>query len=616
MPLLGRDLGLAVCEAKRPAQMDINETNKIDKITRNTGPADFAGVRTPKAAKSDKMTDTTATRTRAAIIPPHPSPRRRAWLPSVWTVVAALVIAVILLPIATVLSRVFVPSEGVWPHLVATVLPTYLANSLMLVAGVTLLAIVIGVTTGWLVAAYEFPGRRVLEWALMLPLAMPGYVIAYVYFDRLSYWGPVQSGLREIFGWGRGDYWFPQIASLPGAMVLLALVLYPYVYLLARAAFLAQSQHLMEAARSLGHSRASSLMRVALPMAWPAIAAGAAFVAMETLADYGAVLHLGVQTLTTGIFRTWFARGAPVAAAQLSALLVCFVAAAFMIERIIRGSRRFAGDSGGRSATLSRVPLGPRGAVLAVVLCTLPVLLGFLFPAAELVRLAIIAGDPLWGPRFFVFATNSLKMAAGAAVLLVTISVFLGYARRLQGGPVIGAAMQAASLGYAMPGAVIAVGVLIPLAAFDNTLDAFMRARFGLSTGLLLTGTIAALMFAYVVRYLAVALKTMEAAFARIPRSMDEAARNLGAGPAGLLARVHVPLLRRGMLTAAIFVFADVMKELPATLIVRPFNFDTLAIRTFRLASDGRLEEAATSALMIVLVGILPVILLSKALNR
>lgn len=559
------------------------------------------------------MTETLASRH-----PPGPGRRAelRRRLPSAWTLLAVAVVAVIMLPIVTVLSRVFVSSEGVWPHLVATVLPIYLANTLSLVVGVTALATVIGVTTGWLVAAYDFPGRRVFEWALMLPLAMPAYVIAYVYFDRLSYWGPVQTGLRQLFGWGRGDYWFPQIASLPGAMLLLALVLYPYVYLLSRAAFLGQSQHLMEAARALGHSRAAAFRRVALPMAWPAIAAGAAFVAMETLADYAAVLHLGVQTLTTGIFRTWFARGAPVAAAQLSALLVCLVMVAFLVERLVRGSRQFAGDAGGRSATLVRVRLGPGRGALALLACALPVTLGFLLPAAELLRLAIIAGDPLWGPRFFVFAANSLKMAAGASVLLVAIAVFLGYARRLQGGPMIGAAMQAASLGYAMPGAVIAVGVLIPLAAFDNALDAFLRAWFGVSTGLLLTGTVAALMFAYVVRYLAVALKSVEAAFARIPRSMDDAARNLGAGPAGLLVRVHVPLLRRGMLTAAIFVFADVMKELPATLIVRPFNFDTLATRTFRLATDGRLEEAATAALMIVAVGILPVILLSRALNR
>jgi iron(III) transport system permease protein len=535
---------------------------------------------------------------------------------TVWTVLAVLVAGVILLPIVTVLSRVFLPSDGVWPHLMDTVLPTYLRNSALMLIGVPSLAIVIGVVTGWLVAAFEFPGRRVFEWALMLPMAMPSYVIAYVYFDRLSSWGPIQSGLRDWFGWQIGEYWFPQVASVPGAIVLLSLVLYPYVYLLSRAAFIGQSQHLMDTARALGHTRTQAFIRVALPMAWPAVAAGAAFVAMETLAEYGAVVHLGVQTLTTGIFRTWFARGAPVAAAQLSALLLCLVAALFYVEHLIRGRRRFAGDSGGRAASLKRVRLGAGPAALAALACALPVLLGFVFPAWELVRLALIAGDPMWGPRFFRFVSNSLTMAGGAAVLLVSLSLFLAYARRLNGGPVVNLAIQAASLGYAIPGAVIAVGILIPMAAFDNTLDAAMRATFGMSTGLLLTGTIAALMFAYIVRYLAVALKTTEAAFTRIPRSMDDAARNLGVGTAGLLARVHIPLLRRGMLTAAIFVFADVMKELPATLIVRPFNFDTLAIRVYRLASDGRLEEASTSALMIVAVGILPVIILSRAMNR
>ena len=537
--------------------------------------------------------------------------------PSLWSIAALLVTAIIVLPVATVVSQVFVPSEGVWPHMRATVLPGYLINSALLVSGVVTLTLVIGVTTGWLIAAHDFVGRRVLEWALMLPLAMPGYVIAYVYFDRLSYWGPVQTWLRATFGFqSRTEYWFPNIASLSGAVVLLSLVLYPYVYLLARAAFAGQSRQQIEAARALGQSRLQAFRRVMLPLAWPGIAAGAAFVAMETLAEYGAVLHLGVQTLTTGIFRTWFARGAPVAAAQLAALLLLIVATLFVLERSVRGKRRFANDSGGRQATLARYPLRGMAGIGAALACALPVILGFVLPAAELARLALLAGDPLWGPRFFVFATNSLKMAGGAAVLLVMLAVFLAYAQRLQGGAVVGLAVQAASMGYALPGAVIAVGILIPLAAFDNALDALMRQYFGVSTGLLLTGTIWALMFAYIVRYLAVALKTTEASFARIPRSMDEAARNLGAGPRGVLLRVHVPLLRRGLLTAAILVFADVMKELPATLIVRPFNFDTLAIRTFRLASDGRLEEASTSALLIVLVGILPVIILSNAMNK
>ena len=544
---------------------------------------------------------------------PRAVPPRRL---SVWTGVALLIVAIILLPILAVLSRVLVPTDGVWDDLAQTVLPLYLRNSLTMLAGVLSIATIIGVTTGWLVAAYDFPGRRVFEWALMLPLAMPAYVIAYVYFDRLSFWGPVQTWLRATFGWGRGDYWFPQMASLQGAIVLMSLVLYPYVYLLSRAAFLGQSQDLMDSARALGHSPARAFRTVALPMAWPAIAAGAAFVAMETLAEYGAMVHLGVQTLTTGIFRTWFGRGSPDAAAQLAALLVCFVATAFLAERLIRGGRRFDSNRGGRSRSLARRRLGRGQALLAVVICLVPTLFGFLLPAAELLRLSIIAGDPFWGPRFFAFIRNSLAMAGASALILLCIAIFLGYARRRQGGPAIGAAMQAASMGYAMPGAVIAIGMLISLGTFDNTVDAFMRARFGLSTGLLLSGTVVALLFAYVVRYLAVALKTIDAAFQRIPPSMDDAARSLGESPRRVLLRVHVPLLRRGVLAAAIFVFADVMKELPATIILRPFNFDTLAVRTFRLAQDGRLEEASTSALLIVAAGILPVIVLSRAMNR
>jgi iron(III) transport system permease protein len=545
-----------------------------------------------------------------------PAPTAARLRLSVWSTGAVMVAAVVLLPIATVLLRVFEPSGGTWAHLASTVLPGYIANSLMLVAGVVALAVSIGTVAGWLVAACEFPGRRVFEWALMLPMTMPAYVIAYVYFDRLSYWGPFQRGLRDAFGWGRDDYWFPEVASLPGAAVLMALVLYPYVYLLARAVFLRQSVHLMEAARALGASPLAAFLRVALPMARPAIVAGAAFVAMEVLADYGTVLHLGVPTLTVGIFRTWFASGAPVAASQLSALLLAFVAAALMTERWGRGSRRFDGDSGGRAGVIGRRRLGGGWAALACLACALPVLLGFAFPAAELVRLSLLVGDPFWGPRFFAYATNSLTLAAITAVLLVGIGVFLGYARRLDGGPVIRAALHLAGLGYAVPGAVIAIGVLVPLAALDNAVDAWMWASLGISTGLLLTGTMAALLFAYVVRFLAVALSTIEAGLARIPPSLDNAARSLGMAQGRALLAVHLPLLRSSLLSAAIFVFADVMKELPATLLVRPFNLDTLAIRTFRLAADGRLDEASTSALCIVAVGIVPVILLSRAMNE
>lgn len=545
---------------------------------------------------------------------PVPKAKRRAV--SGWALGALMVAALIALPIVAVLSQVLVPSGGAWSHLASTVLPLYLRNSLMLVLMTVALATAMGVGAGWLIAGFEFRGRGVLQWALMLPMTVPGYVIAYVYYDRLAFAGPFQTALREAFGWGRRDYWFPDIASLPGAAVLLALVLYPYIYLLSRAAFATQSLHLIEAARALGQTPRGAFFRIALPMARPAIVAGAAFVAMETLADYGTVQHLGVQTLTSGIFRTWFARGEPVAAAQLAAMLIGFVALALVLEQILRGTRRYTGDPAGRSATAARHPLTGWRAGIVMALCAFPILAGFLYPVYELMRLTILVGDPMWGPRFYAFALNSLWLAGLAALVLLCLGLFLGYARRLDGGTLVRATLGVAGIGYAMPGAVIAVGVLLPLGWADRTLDAWMRSTFDLSTGLLLTGSYVGLIFAYSVRFLTISLSTIEASLQRIPHSLDDAARGLGSGPARTLATVHFPLLRGGLLSAAIFIFADVMKELPATLIVRPFNLDTLAIRTYRLASDGRLDEASTSALMIVALGILPVILLSRAMDR
>jgi iron(III) transport system permease protein len=551
----------------------------------------------------------------ATTAPPLAVPTRRRRL-SAWSIGALIIGALIALPIVAVLAQVLVPSGGAWSHLASTVLPLYLRNSLMLVVLTVGLATAMGVGAGWLIAGFEFKGRGLLQWALMLPMTMPGYVIAYVYFDRLAYAGPVQTALREVFGWGRHDYWFPQIASLPGAAVLLALVLYPYIYLLTRAAFATQSLHLIEAARALGHSPRGAFFRVALPMARPAMVAGAAFVAMETLADYGTVQHLGVQTLTTGIFRTWFARGEPVAAAQLAAMLIGFVALALVLERILRGARRYVGDPAGRSASAARHPLTGWRAAVVMALCAVPILFGFVLPVAELGRLALLVGDPMWGARFYAFAGNSLFLAALAALVLLSLGLFLGYARRLDGGRVVRTTLGIAGIGYAMPGAVIAVGVLLPLSWADQSLDAWMRASFGLSTGLLLTGSYIGLIYAYAVRFLAISLNTIEASLQRIPPSLDDAARGLGSGPARTLMTVHFPLLRGGLLSAAIFIFADVMKELPATLIVRPFNLDTLAIRTYRLASDGRLDEASTSALLIVALGVIPVILLSRAMDQ
>ncbi len=545
----------------------------------------------------------------------RPPGRLAAWLPSPWLVGGLLVALLVALPVLIVGSRVLVPTDGVWDHLAATVLPRYLANTVSLVLGVGIGVLVIGIGTAWLVTMCRFPGRRVLEWALLLPLAMPAYVMAYVYTDLLQFVGPVQTALREAFGWTRADYWFPNIRSLGGAIAVLSFVLYPYVYLLARAAFLEQSVCVLEVSRTLGAGAWRAFFRVALPLARPAIVAGLALSMMEVLADFGTVQYFAVDTFTTGIYRTWFALGQPVAAAQLAAVLMLFVLAVLALERTSRGAARYH-HSTGRYRALPSYKLGPARAAVALAACALPVLLGFALPCLLLLRMTFEGGDALFGPVFLRLAGNSLTLAGITAVLAVTLASLVAYGMRLRPGPVLRGAARVAGMGYAVPGSVIAVGILIPAASFDNALDGFMRSTFGLSTGLLLSGTIVAVVYAYLVRFLAVSLNTVEASLGKIRPTLDHASRILGHTPGGTLVRVHAPIMKGSLLTAALLVFVDVMKELPATMIVRPFNFDTLAVRVYTLASDARLAEASTAALAIVVVGILPVVLLSRAIAR
>ena len=540
---------------------------------------------------------------------------RRLWPVSGWAVMTVVVAALVSLPVLVVVSRVGSDTDGVWAHLASTVLPTYVANTLVLILGVGVLAFALGVSTAWLVTMTRFPGYRFFEWALLLPLAVPAYVMAYVYTDLLMFAGPVQGAIREITGWGFGDYWFPRIRSVEGAILMLGFVLYPYVYLLCRAAFLEQCPCLLDASRMLGRGAWRSFYSVGLPLARPAIVGGLALVVMETIADYGTVEYFGVPTFTTGIYRTWFGLGSPEAAAQLSSAMLVFVVALIAMERWSRGSARYYHTTT-RYQALSPRRLRGASAALAVAICALPILVGFVIPGLDLLHLAVTRGDPLWGPRFLPFASNSLVLATVTAVLAVVVALLLAYGARLVPTTTVHLATRVASLGYAVPGSVIAVGILIPFATFDNAVDAFFRQTFGVSTGLLLTGTIAALVFAYLVRFLAVSFNTVEASLAKIRPSMDDAARALGHGPRETLLKVHAPMMRGGILTAALLVFVDVMKELPATLIVRPFNFDTLAVRVYRLAADERLAEASTAALTIVAVGVVPVILLSRVIAR
>jgi iron(III) transport system permease protein len=546
--------------------------------------------------------------TAAATLPPRPRGRLPALGLAAWAI-ALLTVG----PVLGVLASLLQPSEGGWRHMIDTVLPVYVANTLAIGALVALGAGAIGVGAAWLVTMCRFPGRRVFEWALALPLAFPAYVIAYAYTELLDHPGPVQTALRAAFGWGPRDYWFPEVRSVEGAALMFTLVLYPYVYLLARAAFLQQSAAAFDVARTLGYGPWAAFRRVAVPMARPAIATGVALALMETLADFGTVAHFGVQTFATGVYRAWFAMGDRVAAAQLSACMLVFVLALVSLERAQRRAARY---HPGQFRELHAFPLTGAKAALAFLLCFLPVAFGFLAPLAMLGEMSLRGGHSLTDPRYARFILNSLTLAAVAAGLTVAAALVLAYAERLAPGAAARAANRVATMGYAIPGGVIAVGMLIPLAALDNALDGAARAAFGVSTGLLLTGSIAALVFAYLVRFIAIAFQTVEAGFGKITPSMDHAARTLGESATGALARVHAPILRGALLTAALIVFVDVMKELPATLIMRPFNFDTLASQTFRLASDERLVEASTPALVIVGVGLLPVILLSAQIRR
>jgi iron(III) transport system permease protein len=527
---------------------------------------------------------------------------------------ASVAAGVLAIPVLVVLGSVFAPGSDTWSHLAATVLPEYIANTLGLMIGVGIGVMAIGVSTAWLTTMCRFPGRRIFEWALILPLAVPAYIMAYAYTDFLQFTGPVQSGLRASFGWGPRDYWFPEVRSLGGTVIIFSFVFYPYVYLLARAAFLEQAAGMIEAGRSLGYGPWSSFFRLALPLARPGIAAGTALALMETLADYGTVAYFALPTFTTGMYRAWLSLGDRVAAAQLAAALLGFVALVLIAERLSRGRARF--DD--RSVRRRLVPQQLKGAAAlgATLACTVPVIAGFALPAAILLDLAISDGGLRFGARYVNLVVNSVSLAAVTALCAIALALLVAYAARA-GSSLIGlVAQRLASLGYAIPGAVIAVGILIPVTRLDHVLSGWLQSWFGITTGLILTGGVAALVYAYLVRFLAVALQSVEAGLAKVTPSMDDAARSLGAGPRRILLRVHVPLLMPSLMIAGLMVFVDVIKELPATFMMRPFNFDTLAVHAFNLASDERLGELAAPALTIVAAGVVPLILLSRSLVR
>ncbi len=523
--------------------------------------------------------------------------------------------AVILTPVVTILYFVAAPSEGNFQHLLDTVLPVYVANSLLLMGGVAIGTALLGISTAWLATLFDFPGRRIFEWAQLLPLAMPAYIIAYSYTGLLEYAGPLQSGLRDTMGWSRGDYWFPPIRSLGGAMAMLSLVLYPYVYLLARAAFINQSVCMLEASRALGCAGWRAFFSVALPLARPAIIAGLALVMMETLADFGTVEYFGVQTFTTGIFRTWLGLYDTAGAARLAGILLLFVLTLLALERASRRQAKFHYTTE-RVMPLKPMPLVGWRAALATLICLLPVTFGFIVPAVQLLLLASSEWQRSLDSAFIQLMVNSLSLALTAAVVILIPALLLALAQRNSQSRFVHLLIRLCASGYAIPGTVVAIGVLIPLGAIDNWVDLWAEENLGIRTGLLLSGSLVALIFAYAVRFLCAALTTLESGLQKIKPSVDEAARTLGCSEGQVLRRIYLPVVRGSVLTAVLIVFVDVLKELPATLVLRPFNFNTLAVRTYELASDERLAEAALPALTIVACGLIPVIILSRAIRQ
>jgi len=509
---------------------------------------------------------------------------------------------ILALPILGIFLALLNPQVSTWDvlsHLISTVLPSYALTTLLIAVGVAWGVASMGVICAWLVATCDFPGKRLYEWALILPLAMPTYVMAYAYTDFFQFSGPVQTFIRDRLGLVKLD-WFPEPRSVWGAIAVLSLALYPYVYLLCRTAFLERSPRLIDAARTLGASPWSAFWQVALPMARPATMAGVALALMEAMADYGAMSYFGVQTMTTGIYRAWLGMGDRTAAVQLSAVLLSVIGLLLMLEHVSRRQMRFAAN-GQRFRQIKPWRLQGKKAFWASVACALPMLFGFIFPVLIMVHLACGSGENLQ-MRYWSWLGNTLVLSVITAICAVILAIWLAYSARLSQGMWQRLMNRMVTLGYAVPGTVLAVGILMLLGQLNMTW--------------LLSGSIAVLVYAYLTRFLSSGLQTVEAGLSKITPSMDASAMSLGAGKWEILQRIHLPLLRRSLLTAGLLVFVDVMKELPATLVLRPFNFDTLAVITYQLAADERLAEAAWPALTIVVAGLIPVIVLSRAMSR
>jgi len=534
---------------------------------------------------------------------------------NIWSIGAVLIALIVLSPIMSVIWIAFTPSENIWPHLISTTLPRYLRTTLVAMFSVGLLAASFGTGTAWLIARYKFPLSRWLEWLLLLPLAIPAYVGAYALVDFLEYAGPVQTLLRQIFGWSTArDYWFPEIRSLTAAVIVLAAALYPYVYLLARTAFREQSGCGHEVAQSLGAGPFERFWRIGLPLARPAIAAGTAIVMMETVNDFGTMDYFAVQTLTTGIFSVWLESSNAGGAAQIALVVLCLVVFLVALEKFSRRKERHYNLSN-RARPIERDQLKGFAGFLAMTLCALPFVIGFVLPVSVISWHAVGNLDEFTARGLIQALVNTLVVGGIAATVTVIAGLFMVYGVRLSGRRLPQFLLPVTTIGYAAPGAVLGVGLLIPLAATDNAVADAIWAATGYDIGLIMTGSAFALVLAYSVRFFAIAQGAADAAMGRVSPSLPMASRSLGRTLGGTLRDVYLPLIRGSIGSALLLVFVDCVKELPATLLLRPFNYETLATRVHQQASLENLGNAAPSAVLIVLVGLVAVVLLARA-NR
>ncbi|KQZ78229.1 iron ABC transporter permease [Mesorhizobium sp. Root157] len=531
-----------------------------------------------------------------------------------WLKLAALTAALVCVPFLALLFEAVQGSQGLWSHLAASVLPKAIFDTAILLVGVGILVASMGTGAAWLVTAYEFPGRRTMEWALLLPLAVPTYIVAYAYLDILHPIGPVQGAVRWLLGYSSPrEFRLPDIRNMTGCIVLLGFVLYPYVYVATRAMFLTQPASLIEVSRTLGVSRNAVFRRVALPLARPAIVVGVSLALMETLNDIGASEFLGVRTLTVSIYTTWVTRSDLPGASQLALALLAVVVAIVAAEQYARRRQRFAPNAQRSGGGLERQRVSLPKGLLLLGLCLVPVLVGFVAPAAHLAMEAYarlgFAGLPA---RFLSDITNTVLFSAGATLITLVLGSAVAYAARLHSGTSSAWLYRLATIGYAAPGTVVAIGLLIALGAFDRTADKVASSWLGFSTGLLFLGSGAALLYAYSTRFLAISAGAMAAGLSRIPQSLDDVSRMLGENASGTLRRVHLPLSKTALAASGLLVFVDCIKELPATLLLRPLNVETLATHLYGEAARGTYEEASISALMIVFVALLPVIWLAR----